>query len=408
MFNLLKNRLMDILLVSLSVVYKLQYYILFFIVCAGIGIPLHSIAEEYAEEDIIIEDIQSPQPASQPNPIIKTHSEGQPKVVIYNNHKVDQSSAQSPNISTQPVLRVTGTPITKAPTAELRQSRQEAELMTEQRIVEKLESSRLRDEQERLNKLFPSEAGKTVVVGGTAIAPVDISAQVQASSSPNDHKDNLYLGFHIGQAGNVFQQVDNLESYGSFGVSAGSYFQSGIIIEGSFAFTSHAITPTQTVFFRDINYQNHFDNAYSTDVQQWSGMLAFKYSPFSSRLKPYLGMVAAYNQWIYRDQYSFDYSCEVLRTPYCPGLDYNSHSVDLGVTVGADVHLNKKLSIGLSVIMNVYNIYHSNTTRDPYAALQEEYNRWSHYHGSRVPIYQHFKMEETNWIIASINAKLYF
>ena len=401
---------MNTLLVFLSAVYKLQYQILFLIVFVGIGIPLHSISEEYIEEDIIIEDlVSSPQPASQPTPVIKTYSEGQPKVVIYNNHKVDQSSAQAPNISTQPVLRVTGTPIIKAPTAELRQSRQEAELITEQRIVEKLESSRLRDEQERLNKLFPTGAAKTVVAGGAAITPVDISAQAQALSSiPNARTDNLYLGFHAGQASNFFQQVDNLESYGSFGVSAGSYFQSGIIIEGSFAFTSHAIAPTQTVFFRDVNYQNHFDNSYSTDIQQWSGMLALKYSPFSSRLKPYLGVVAAYNQWIYRDQYSFDYSCEVLRTPYCPGFDYNSHSVDLGVTVGADVHLNKKLSVGLSIVMNVYNIYHNNTTRDPYAALQEEYNRWSHYQGDRVPIYQHFKMEETNWIIASINAKLYF
>ena len=406
MFNLLKNQLMNTLLVSLSAVYKLQYHILFFIVFAGIGIPLHAISEEYVEEDIIIEDLVS---VPQSTPVIKTYSKGQPKVVIYNNHKVDQSSTQAPNISTQPVLRVAGTPITKAPTAELRQSRQEAELMTEQRIVEKLESSRLRDEQERLNKLFPSGAAKTVVADGAAIAPVDISASASAVSSvPNAYKDNLYLSFHAGQAGNVFQQVDNLESYGSFGVSAGSYFQSGIIMEGSFAFTSHSIAPTQTVFFRDVNYRNHFDNDYSTDIQQWSGMLALKYSPFSSRLKPYLGLVAAYNQWIYRDQYSFDFNCEVLRTPYCPGLDYNSHSVDLGVTVGADVHLNQKLSVGLSVIMSVYNIYHNNTTRDPYATLQQEYNRWSHYHGNTVPIYQHFKMEETNWIIASINAKLYF
>ena len=405
MINLLKNRLMNSLLVSLSAVYKLQYHFLFLIVFVGIGIPLHSISAEYVEEDIIIEDVVVA-PQSQ-TPVVKTYSAGQPKVVIYNNHKVDQTSAQAPNISTQPVLRVTGVPITKAPTAELRQSRQEAELHTEQQIVEKLESSRLRDEQERLNRLFPSGAAKTVVADGAAMTPVDISAQVQAPSSVHDtHKDNLYLGFYAGQAGNVFQQVNNLESYGSFGISAGSYFQSGIILEGSFAFTPHAITPTQG----DVNYQNHFDQSYSTDIQQWSGMLALKYSPFSSRLKPYFGLVAAYNQWIYRDHSSFNYSCESLHTSYCSGLDYNSHSIDFGVTVGFDVQLNKKLSIGLSVVMNVYNIYHNNTTRDPYAAQQAEYNRWADYHGDPYSerFNKRFKPEEMKWIIASINAKLYF
>jgi len=373
----------------------------------GVGIPLHSISEEYAEEDIIIEDLVSlPQPASQlistpvsqnRRPVIKTYSEGQPKVVIYNNHKVDQSPVQAPNISTQPVLRVAGTPITKAPTVELRQSRQEAELMTEQKIVEKLESSRLRDEQERLNKLFPLGVTKTVVADGVAMTPADISTRVQVPSSVHsyEHKDNLYFGLHVGQAGNVLQQVDNLEAYGSFGVSAGAYSQGGIIVEGSFAFTSHGIAP---------NYQNQFDQDYSTDIQQWSGMLALKYSPFSIRLKPYFGVVVAYNQWIYKNQYSFGYSvdCKTLRSsPYCPGLNYNSHSIDLGVTVGADVHLNRKLSIGLSIIMNAYNIYHNNTTRVPYAVS-------THNQKDSYSTYQYFKMEETNWIIASINAKLYF
>ncbi len=402
----LKNRMVNTLLVSLSPIYKLQYHILFLIVFLGIGIPLHSIAEEYVEEDIIIEELApaSQTPAPQNQTRVKSYSEIQPKVVIYNNHKVDQSSAQAPNISTQPVVRVTGVPITKAPTVELRQSRQEAELMTEQKIVEKLESSRLRDEQERLNKLFPLESAKTVVVNGTAITPVDISAQVQAPSVVQDtHRENLYFGFHGGQFGTILKYVENLKSYGSFGVSAGSHFQSGIILESSLLFTTHTIVPRK----RDANYRNHADEGYYTDVDQWSGMLAVKYTPFSSRLKPYLGVVIAYNQWIYRDQYSFDYDdCEILRTPYCPSRGFNSHSVDVGLNIGADMKLNNKLSIGLSILMNVYNIYHNNTTTDPYAAHRREYNRQAQRFGDYP--YKHFKMEEMTWIIASINAKLYF
>ena len=395
----LKNKMVNTLLVSLSPIYKLQYHILFLIVFIGIGIPLHSLSEEYVDEDIIIEDLIV---APQSQTPVKSYSE--PKVVIYNNHKVDQSSTQAPNVSTQPVVRVTGVPITKAPTVELRQSRQEAELLTEQKIVEKLESSRLRDEQERLNKLFPSGTAKTVVANGTAMTLVDISAQVQAPSVAQDaHKENLYLGFHGGQAGNILQQVENLESYGSFGISAGSHFQSGIILESSLFFTAHTFDPR----LRGANHRNHFDEGYYTDVDQWSGMLAVKYTPFSSRLKPYLGVVIAYNQWVYRDQYSFDdYDCEMLLTPYCPSLGFNSHSVDLGLNIGADMKLNNKLSIGLSILMNVYNIYHNNTTRDPYAAHRREYNRQAQRFGDYP--YEHFKMEETNWIIASINAKLYF
>ena len=159
----LKNRMVNTLLVSLSPIYKLQYHILFLIVFIGIGIPLHSLAEEYVDEDIIIEDLIV---APQSQTPVKSYSKEQPRVVIYNNHRVDQSSAQAPNISTQPVVRVTGIPITKAPTVELRQSRQEAELLTEQKIVEKLESSRLRTSrsvsiiyflQKQLRQLSPVE-----------------------------------------------------------------------------------------------------------------------------------------------------------------------------------------------------------------------------------------------------------
>ena len=118
---------------------------------------------------------------------------------------------------------------------------------------------------------------------------VNISAQVQTPSVVQDaHKENLYLGFHGGQSGNILQQVENLESYGSYGVSAGSHFQSGIILESSLFFTPHIINPRHPVNFRDTNHQNHLDKDYYTNVDQWTGTLAVKYTPFSSRLKPYL------------------------------------------------------------------------------------------------------------------------
>ena len=386
----------------LSTVYKLQYHILFTIVFLGISIPLHAISEEYYidEEDIIEESI-SPVPAKQKGQT----AEQQPKVIIYNNHQLDQSSAR-PNMSTQPVVRVTGVPITKAPTAELRKSRQEAELLTEQKIVEKLESSRLRDEQERLKKLFPSSPNKTVV----AESGSDLTVNAQVPNLLKEEADNnVFLGFHLGQSGNVLRQVDNLESYGSFGVSAGANSSSGLTVEGSLFFTPHAVSPEGFTAFRDQNLVYYYDEEYYTNISQWSGMLSVKYIPFSSlKLKPYIGIMAIYNIWQYTDYYGFEYNnCRFLNTPYCPDNGYKSHSVDAGLNLGLDVYLNKKLSIGAGLLINIYNIYHNNNTITPYSqyerAFFDRHNPYSSYNE-----YQPVKMEETNWIIASINAKLYF
>ena len=351
--------------------------------------PFSAVSEDVYidEDDIIVES---------PAEVAKKAVSAPSKVVILNNQQVQQKQ----NLSSQPPVQVKGIPIVKAKTVELRKSREEAEMATEQRIVEKLERSRLRDEQERLKKLFPSEPTKSVVA-------VDGSASLAGSSSvlEDDDADKFYAGFHIGQSDNFSSRVENLKSYGSYGFSFGSHDSSGLMLEAALFYTPHTILQADSY----IPYGGQFyPGDYATEVDQFSGLLSLKYSPFSSRFKPYLGLMAGYTIWSYKDEYAFEYECSMIGFSYCGNNDRRTNSVDVGLNVGADLQLSPKLSVGLSIIVNIFHIYDNNNTSQAY----DKY--WNPYRHSRYDVYngyqryEHITIEETNWIIASINAKLYF
>ncbi len=322
-------------------------------------------------------------------------SEAEPKVVILNNQQVDQKSAhdQKAQVSNQPVVRVMGTPVSMTYAAELKKSRQDAELQTEQKIVEKLESSRLRDEQERLNKLFVSKTGTLVSSKTVAVAPESHAIQATTVSTISDStEEKIYAGIQVGQSSN-FTNVKNLTSYGSFGASAGVISRAGLILESSVFFSQHQLDHSN-------DYNNNMDNlgvSNITDLYQVSGLLALKYTPSSSRFKPYVGAFVAYNYWMY--QADSDYICDYYSSKSCG--DYTkSDGVDIGPVVGMDFFLNNKVSLGFNMMVSVRNIY--NNRSDKYEAHEYAYDPY-HYEDE-----SYIKMEETHWLIASLNAKLYF
>ena len=318
----------------------------------------------------------------------KAISEAEPQVVILNNQQVDQQAIhdQQAKVSNQPVVRVMGTPISPSYSAELRKSRLDAETLTEQKIVEKLESSRLRDEQERLNKLFARTRSKTVVAGQAGLY-----AQAVPSVQHEEAVD-IYAGFHGGQSSNLTSTMQNIHSYGSFGLSLGAIYETGVILEGALFYSNHADEDTNSYYLNN-------DQVYAfTNIHQLSAFLSVKYTPLAtSRFKPYVGASMSYNHWIRANDY---YNNNIL----CHGTECDkSNSIDLGANVGMDFQLSRKISIGFNMMINVYNIYNnyleSNSSNYSYGYYYYDNNI---YHNIETP------MEETNWLIASINAKLYF
>ena len=342
----------------------------------------------WVEGSPIIEE--SPVSVAHPEALVPVTSE--PRVVILNNQnqRTDQKSAhdQQAQVSNQPVVRVMGTPVSMTYAAELKKSREEAELQTEQKIVEKLESSRLRDEQERLNKLFghrPVVANRVVVptqpqvntaLRGTVVAP-----------APESLEERVYVGFQAGQSSNL-TNVTNLNSYGSFGASVGVISKAGLILESSFFYSQHQLDIAD-------KYNNNLDSENTADVYQLSGLLALKYTPFSSRFKPYVGAFVAYNYWVYDVS---DYRCAYWNKKTCRSATNKADAVDIGPTVGVDMQLSQKVSVGFNIMINAKNLYNNRSDVESNYSYEDDY----YYKQDRI------YMEETHWLIASLNAKLYF
>ena len=343
-------------------------------------------------------------------------SKSEPQVVILNNQnqetdqaavhdqKQAQTAAQNAQaVSQQPTVRVLGAPISTTYAVELKKSRHEAELQTEQKIVEQLESSRLRDEQERLRKLFGGKSSKnqpkTVVVEGEhAVDNSEIYMEVNPPVQIQD-SESVYIGLHGGQASNLTRGLKNLKSHASLGLSFGASDDSGLMLESGFFYSKHQI---QDISDEYKNNQHNYGESDMTDVYQLGGLLSLKYTPFSGRFTPYVGAAVSYNYWIYsEDTNDTINSCSGVNFKYCDN-QVKADSVDLGAQVGADFKLSNKVSIGFNMLINVMNLYNNRAHRD----YEDDYAYDRYFYGYDTPI--PVKLEETNWIIASINAKLYF
>ena len=368
------------------------------IILMGSVLSFPIIAEEIVEldkEDLVIAEKQG------------ATAKASPKVVIMNNQQVDQQSMHDQNaqVSSQPVVRVVGAPISTTYASDLKKSRQEAEIQTEQKIVEQLESSRLRDEQERLKKLFGEKSAQKTVVAhpsqtiavedGKAVDNSEVYAEL-VSPAQDEDEDSVYIGLQIGQSSNLTRAIENVGSRGSFGLSFGASDDSGLILESSFLYSKHELSQTSDIYENNTDNYNKFD---STDVYQLSGMLSLKYTPSSNRFKPYVGATVSYNYWVYSDNINSHNACDGLTLERCDN-QAKADSIDLGANIGADFQLNKRISIGFNMFVNILNIYNNRLKENnSYDYTEYEYDSIRH---------ENIKVEETNWIIASINAKLYF
>ncbi|MDE0119032.1 MAG: hypothetical protein OXM55_03375 [Bdellovibrionales bacterium] len=377
----------------------------------GLILPFSLLAQgeviEIDKEDLVV--------AEEEGVFTKSSSKAEPQVLILNNQnqEVGQKATHSTetSVSHQPVVRVLGTPISTSYAFELKKSRQEAEMQTEQKIVEKLESSRLRDEQERLKKLFNTgittaqvSPQKTVVVeDGHIVDGNEVYAEV-VTPLQDKSEDSIYVGIHGGQSSNLTRSLKNVNSYGSFGVSFGSYDESGLILESSFFYSKHKLDKGYENLYK--NNINNYRESYLTDVHQMSGVLSLKYTPFSRRFKPYAGVAISYNYWIYSADVNSAYTCRGISFKYCSN-QVKADSVDLGANFGVDFQMNKRVSIGFNMFLNVLNLYNNRSNNRKY---DYDYKYDYSYYDNRYDTYNFnpIKLEETNWIIASINAKLYF
>lgn len=314
-------------------------------------------------------------------PVTATDANGQ-QVII---NSQPQSAVQQPaaRVSAQPTTVVQSTPV-ESRADQLRKARESVELSNEQRIVEKLEESRLQDEKSRAERLFGNANGQqtventntTVVVQPAAqpvqqaqpvqpvqqqpvqqqvVQPVQAAPAVVAQPAPAPAvesvkadakeavaaeelvKDKMYVLGGIGTA--QYYGAVNVSSNAAVNLAVG--WQPGINerlnYEGTFMYSNYYINEywkPPFVAFKEMSQYN------------FGG--AIKYAFTTSAFRPYAGGLVNYT---YRT-YSNRGPCLCANMP----TSLTSNAVDVGLLLGADYRLTRDFAVGLEYryVMNLW------------------------------------------------------
>ncbi len=297
---------------------------------------------------------------------------GQPIYIL--NQATPTSNAQvstAAQVQRQAQVDVTAAPLQKSRAEQIREARQQAEINTENSIVEKLEVSRIEDEKRRAQQILgntnpvviqnvnQNTAAAAAVVAPAVVAPVVVAPApvppppvVVAPVAPiavivheredepeeKPHRDPKYFSGNIGVS--QYPDVRNVRGNYSLGAALGIKVSDAYAVEGSFTYGNY------TLDTRAPGYYDYTSGTYipaSMDVDQYAFGIATKWFFSDSLIRPYVGGAAQYSYRTYK--WSQSNYCS-----YCSGSNSNtanSSAVDLGFLVGTDFQLTKNFSLGL-------------------------------------------------------------
>ena len=251
----------------------------------------------------------------------------------------------------------------------IRGAREDAEIQTETLILEKVEKERLKNEQSILRKLFPSSSYKKEKAKSS-----DLKSSSESSLKDSFFKfgEKAYVSLGLGSV--QYPKVENINSYHSpsFFISFGGYAKDYFLFDMSVFYSNHRI--------------HNEDSDIRQAVHQPAVAMALKFSPFSGRVKPYLGVSGSY---VGRNWYLIDSLGTVVPEETVDVAQKRWYqSFDGGVVLGADVALGNHFGVNFDLR------YHSNfytETRD------------NAYHLSDVVV-----LDKRDSIIISTHFRFYF
>lgn len=342
----------------------------------------------------------------------ETGAEG--KVYILNSN----SNAADTRYQNQPPTYVEASPLTESRADQLRRARRDAEVQTEVKIVEKLETSRLEDERRRSEALFgdrwgqldqsqqqtqaaPAPAVQQQPAAVTVIPVQEVKseeaekldkeelkseiiseinkvkaeAKAEEEKAKETSKGRFYMGGLIGAADYV--DAYNVENDLSAGVVVGGEVSPRVIVEGAFIYS-----------------KSYVDDSYWADafplwkrMDQYNWQLALKYSLLENRMiRPLVGGVVSYTYRKYTD----------IEEEHWHGEDVEegtSNSIDFGVVLGLDFNISEDLSIGVDY-RYMYNLTSNNDSK----YLDDGF----YYDEDEEPL------EDMNYSLLSVSAKFRF
>ena len=310
----------------------------------------------------------------------------------------------------QPTTFVEASPLDESQAERLRRRRQKAEIKTEQKIVEKLERSRLDDEARRAKDLFgdrlqPKQEEPVVqpvvvqqvqpVIPDVAVieeptpSEADLRAEIASAVRSEYYSAEKYedetddSSFYIGGLAGVtsYTESDYIDSRFSGGFSVGAQVDPHVVVEGSFIYSNHFVGDRflQTGYNGYGGYGNY--NTYNAtgqplfdEVDQYNLNLAAKYLLLTGKIKPHIGALVSFVRRNYQavsvvnpyTQYQYP-SNRVVE-------DASTNAVDVGLTAGLDFDFNRRFGVGAD-FKYVTNITYSNDSDylniGPFSPLEE-------------------------------------
>ena len=334
-----------------------------------------------------------------------------PGIVILNNQKSSQLSNQQTSqsaVQDQPTNVIEDSPLNMSAAERRRRDRQNLEMQTEQKIVEKLEDARMDDERNRSERLFnkgfgsrdeahaapPAPQQIQVIQAPPPVVPVvvekeepkvNVREEVRAALEDMKPKEKTSeTSYYMqGLAGvGSYPDTTNVRGDMALGVGFGIVTPERIVAEGTFQYSQYSVADAQNYGY----YQNgYYGSSYApfTKATQYNFQGAVKYQILSGRIRPVVGAIAGYT---YRSYQANSYG--VVQNLN----NASTNALDVGALVGLDIQVTNSFAIGADFRYMKNVGYRGNNDYTTMYNLPAPYKR----------------LEEINYYLASIVGKFTF
>lgn len=270
-------------------------------------------------------------------------------------------------VQKQPETMVESSPLTNSRADSIRRGRQEEELKTETKIVEKLEQSRLEDEKKRAAVLFgdkfdtlqnqqssqqqqvvpqqaPSSQVQPVIINQNESLTRDAVREEVRAALTEDEKaitPSLEQRYFSATAGiGQYPDIESIKGNYSLGAGFGTRFDY-FLVEGAFVYSNYSVDATYVVPNVYNPYQQQLGYA-NFDMDQYQGIVSTKYQLIGGFVRPVVGGLVSYS---YRKYIA---NSNTGNGP--SGTEFGtSHAIDLGLIAGVDLEFNDKMSFGVDM-----------------------------------------------------------
>ncbi|MBC7464763.1 MAG: hypothetical protein H7256_02120 [Bdellovibrio sp.] len=333
-----------------------------------------------------------------------------PSAVFTQTVVVPQQQAQVQSqqaVQKQPTTLVEASPLTESKADSIRKSRQNEEMNTETRIVEKLEQSRMEDEKRRAQVLFGDKfdalqnGQQPAVAQPVAPSPVQVAPAPQpvqpiyieqrrepvVKAPPVEEKETLsrdavreevraaldedskavvapvelrYFGAYAGIG--EYPDVKNVKGNYTLGAAFGTRYEY-MMIEGAFMMSNYGV---------DVNNYIAGYRMDSYDVNQYQGSLTAKYQMLGGMVRPVIGGTIAYSYRKYALTNSYTNASQDTG---------NSQAIDLGINTGVDLEFSPKFSLGIDFryMFNMSSKITSNYSNSSYGQIGTPLEKLQYY-----------------------------